>query len=175
MHGYVEMINEGLVAGWAYSYSDLAPVVIEVEIDGLVVATALADQPRPDIERGAGRALAGFFVRLDLSEESLAEFAPAKVRVFGLSETKRHRLPRFLDVREEAPTNVEETGAGFLMFAENLFCGLAIDFNGVADEIVAIDPEAPGCRALRFKSGRRTVVLDKDKLPISPETFEDVV
>jgi hypothetical protein len=174
VQGFVETIQQTVVTGWAYNLAEDAPVAIEVVIGGTIVATAVADLPRPDLERSSGRPVAGFRANLNLTPDMRAAFVPAMVRVYGLSEHQRHPISRLIDLREETPVERDEMGESFWMFGENLFPGLTVETGGSVDEIVAVTRAATADFRLTLKSGRVATVRPNEKITIVPEMFQDV-
>lgn len=49
-NGFIDKVDTGLVAGWAYSKTQSSPVVVDVEVNGRLVNSVLADQYRPDVK-----------------------------------------------------------------------------------------------------------------------------
>jgi hypothetical protein len=174
MQGFVDTINVNFIAGWTFNPMDEAPVAIQVVIGGAMVATTMADMPRPDIERSFGRARAGFRANLDLSPEMRAAFAPEAVRVYGLSDDKWHPIPRPVDQGQERAIEIDDMGSGFWMFGENLFRTLVVDIDDGADEIVAISRDDQANCRLTLKSGRIATVRPDEKIRVVPETFQDM-
>jgi hypothetical protein len=49
-NGFIDKVDAGYVAGWAYSKTQDLPVVVDIELNGRLVNSVLADQYRPDVQ-----------------------------------------------------------------------------------------------------------------------------
>ncbi|OGS95972.1 MAG: hypothetical protein A3H31_03220 [Gallionellales bacterium RIFCSPLOWO2_02_FULL_57_47] len=49
-NGFIDRVGAGYVAGWAYSKNQSLPVMVDVEVNGHLVQSVLADQYRSDVQ-----------------------------------------------------------------------------------------------------------------------------
>lgn len=151
--GYVEGVDEGAVRGWA---ADLArpDQALEMRLleDGLEVARALADQPRPDLAKvGLGAGRGGF--ALPYAPRRLAPRANAPQLAVTLAESGL----ALVGSPFPAPTLPGFTGR-FERIEEGVAIGWAVDLTDPAT-----DP--PLALEIEITSGREVIASGRADLP----------
>ncbi len=80
LRGHVERLEDGVMEGWVVDTATGTPVELEVVVDGEVVATAIANRYRADLDHaGIAGGRGGFTVALPASVTSLREVSVRRV------------------------------------------------------------------------------------------------
>ncbi|WP_156383779.1 glycosyltransferase family A protein [Methylobacterium sp. Leaf456] len=136
--GNFEKISGGEAQGWTTDRQEPDRLVtVSLRIDGRIVAQALADRPRPDVQAaGFGRGHGGFSLRIP---DAFANGAEHEVSVVaGSSEAPLPGGPRLYRADASAPEVLGEGETRILGRFEGVLDGAAIGW--------AFDPDAPLAR-----------------------------
>jgi hypothetical protein len=103
LRGNVEVLTRSEIRGWAVDVDQpAAPVTVELVVNGRVVATARADEPRPDLALlGLGQGFFGFVLAVPAGTPLDLNLAQVRVAGIGTQLTGLREAARYEGVLEQ--------------------------------------------------------------------------